>query len=245
MSSADEIKAPPTLRDKLRKLGLTRSTDLVLHLPIRYEDETALTSIATALDGVPLQVEAEVLDVSLQYRPRRQLVVRVSDASGELVLRFLNFYGSQTRQLERARDEGKRLRLFGEIRHGFLGAEMVHPRYRVVAEHEALPQSLTPVYPTTAGVSQAALRKLIVPALAADDLAELLDARWCAQHDLPAYADAVHLLHAPPPGVAENELQLRTHPAWRRIKFDEVLAQQLSLRRSYLARRQKGAPLLK
>ncbi len=233
MSSADEIKAPPTLRDKLRKLGLTRSTDLVLHLPIRYEDETALTSIATALDGVPLQVEAEVL------------VVRVSDASGELVLRFLNFYGSQTRQLERARDEAKRLRLFGEIRHGFLGAEMVHPRYRVVAEHEALPQSLTPVYPTTAGVSQAALRKLIVPALAADDLAELLDARWCAQHDLPAYADAVHLLHAPPPGVAENELQLRTHPAWRRIKFDEVLAQQLSLRRSYLARRQKGAPLLK
>ena len=245
MPAADEIKAPPALRGKLRKLGLMRSTDLVLHLPLRYEDETALTPIAAAPDGVPLQVEAEVLDVSVQFRPRRQLVVRVSDASGELVLRFLNFYGSQTRQLERARDEGKRLRLFGEIRHGFLGAEMVHPRYRVVAEHEALPQSLTPVYPTTAGVSQAALRKLIVPALAADDLAELLDARWCARHDLPAFAEAVHLLHAPPPGVAENELQLRTHPAWRRIKFDELLAQQLSLRRSYLARRQKGAPLLK
>ena len=245
MSAADEIKVPPALRDKLRKLGLMRSADLVLHLPLRYEDETALTPIAAALDGVPLQVEAEVLDVSLQFRPRRQLVVRVSDASGELVLRFLNFYGSQTRQLERARDEGKKLRLFGEIRHGFLGAEMVHPRYRVLAESEALPQSLTPVYPTTAGVSQAALRKLIVPALAAAELTELLDARWCSRHDLPAFSDAVLLLHAPPPGVPENELQLRTHPAWRRIKFDEVLAQQLSLRRSYLARRQKGAPLLK
>jgi ATP-dependent DNA helicase RecG len=245
MSAADEIKVPPVLRDKLRKLGLMRSADLVLHLPLRYEDETALTPIAAALDGVPLQVEAEVLDVSLQFRPRRQLVVRVSDASGELVLRFLNFYGSQTRQLERARDEGKKLRLFGEIRHGFLGAEMVHPRYRVLAESEALPQSLTPVYPTTAGVSQAALRKLVVPALAAAELTELLDARWCSRHDLPAFSDAVLLLHAPPPGVPENELQLRTHPAWRRIKFDEVLAQQLSLRRSYLARRQKGAPLLK
>ena len=121
---------------------------------------------------------------------------------------------------------------------------MVHPRYRLVAPDEALPQSLTPVYPTTAGVSQGALRKLILPALAAADLGELLDARWCRRHALPDFADAVRLLHAPPPAVAEDALQGRTHPAWRRIKFDEVLAQQLSLRRAYMARRQKGAPRL-
>jgi ATP-dependent DNA helicase RecG len=245
MSVTDEIKAPPALKEKLHKLGLMRSDDLVLHLPIRYEDETALTSIANALGGVPVQVEAEVLDVSVQFRPRRQLVAQVSDASGELVLRFLNFYGSQTKQLERARDEGKKLRIYGEIRHGFLGAEMVHPRYRVVTENEPLPQSLTPVYPTTAGVSQNALRKLIPPALAQADLSELLDLRWCRQHQLPVFADAVQLLHAPPPDASEAELQGRTHPAWRRIKFDEVLAQQLSLRRAYMARRQKGAPQMK
>jgi ATP-dependent DNA helicase RecG len=244
MSASDEIKAPAALQDKLRKLGLLRRADLVLHLPLRYEDETALTPIAAALDGLPVQVEAEVLDVSVQFRPRRQLVARVADASGELVLRFLNFYGSQTKQLERARDEGRRLRLFGEIRHGFLGAEMVHPRYRLVAEGEALPQSLTPVYPTTAGVSQNALRKLILPALLDADLSELLDPHWCREHELPAFEAAVRLLHAPPPGVPEAALQQRTHPAWRRIKFDEVLAQQLSLRRAYLARRQKGAPRL-
>jgi ATP-dependent DNA helicase RecG len=122
---------------------------------------------------------------------------------------------------------------------------MVHPRYRPVADDEALPCSLTPVYPTTAGVSQNALRKLIGKALGESDLGELLDARWCRRHALPAFADAVLLLHAPPPGVPEAELQLRTHPAWRRIKFDEVLAQQLSLRRAYNARRQKGAPPLK
>ena len=217
----------------------------MLHLPLRYEDETSVTLIDAALPGSPVQVEAEVLDVSVQFRPRRQLVARVADASGELVLRFLNFYGSQTKQLETARDNGRRLRIFGEIRHGFLGAEMVHPRYRPVADDEALPCSLTPVYPTTAGVSQNALRKLIGKALGEADLGELLDARWCRRHALLAFADAVLLLHAPPPGVPEAELQLRTHPAWRRIKFDELLAQQLSLRRAYNARRQKGAPPLK
>lgn len=244
MPATDEIKVPPALQVKLRKMGLLRGDDLVLHLPLRYEDETLITPIAHALSGVPVQVEAEVLDVSVQYRPRRQLVARVADASGELVLRFLNFYGSQTKQLERARDDGRNLRIFGEIRHGFLGEEMVHPRYRVVSSAEALPQSLTPVYPTTAGVSQNALRKLIQPALASADLSELLDPRWCQQYALPDFSDAVHLLHAPPPGVTESELQLRTHPAWRRVKFDEILAQQLSLRRAYLQRRQKGAPSL-
>jgi ATP-dependent DNA helicase RecG len=249
MSADSAIKAPPAILAKLAKLGLTRRDDLVLHLPLRYEDETSVTLIADAPPGVPVQVEAEVLDVSVQFRPRRQLVARVADASGELTLRFLNFYGSQTRQLESVRDEAnkssRKLRIFGEIRHGFLGAEMVHPRYRPVGADEALPQSLTPVYPTTAGVSQNALRKLIAKALGEADLDELLNARWCSRHDLPALADAVSLLHAPPPGVPEDTLQLRTHPAWRRIKFDEVLAQQLSLRRAYNARRQKGAPLLR
>ncbi len=241
MSGTDEIKVSPALKEKLRKLGLMSSDDFVLHLPIRYEDETALTPIAAAPSGVPVQLEVKVLDVSAQFKPRRQLVVRVSDASGELALRFLNFYGSQTKQLELARDEGKTLRLYGEIRHGFLGAEMIHPRCRVVAENALLPQSLTPIYPTTAGVSQNVLRKLIPFALADADLSELLDLHWCQQHQLCTFSDAVQLLHAPPPEASEVELQERTHPAWQRIKFDEVLAQQLSLRHAYMARRQKGA----
>ena len=248
MSEAGAIKSPPALQTKLTKLGLKRLDDLVLHLPLRYEDETQITPIDDALPGFPVQIEARVVDVSVQYRPRRQLVARVVDASsakGELTLRFLNFYSSQTTQLERARDEGRPLRIFGEIRDGFLGPEMVHPRYRVLGADTALPQSLTPVYPTTAGVSQNALRRLILSALTQADLSELLSPDWCRQHAFPAYADAVNLLHAPPPEVSEAALQGRSHPAWRRIKFDEVLAQQLSLRRAYLARRQKGAPVLK
>ena len=242
--SADAINAPPAIVSRLRKLGIVGGDDLVVHLPIRYEDETRIMPIADAPAIGSVQVEVEVLDVNVQYRPRRQLVARVADASGELVLRFLNFYGSQTRQLEKARDEGLRLRVFGEIRHGFLGAEMVHPRYRVVAAEASLPDSLTPVYPTTAGVSQGVLRKLIASALAAADLGELLAPDWRAAHALTEFGAAVRLLHAPPPGTAESALQARTHPAWRRIKFDELLAQQLSLRRAYLARREQGAPRL-
>ncbi len=241
------IKATPALADKLKKLGLVRADDLVLHLPLRYEDETSLLAIADAPWGEPVQVEARVVDVSVQFRPRRQLVARVHDeraGGAELTLRFLNFYGSQTKQLEAARDSGRPLRLFGEIRQGFLGPEMVHPRYRVVDADAPLPTVLTPVYPTTAGVSQAALRKLIVTALHDTDLTDHFDDAWRERFGLSAFAEAVRYLHAPPPGAPLGALSSREHPAWRRIKFDEVLAQQLSLRRAFLARRERGAPVL-
>jgi RecG-like helicase len=176
MPTADEIDAPPAIRSRLRKLGIERPDDLVLHLPLRYEDETRVTPIADAPVGWPVQVEAVVLDVSLRQAPRRQLVARVSDAGGEgstLFLRFLSFYGSQKSGLEAARDAGRRLRIFGEIRDGFLGREMVHPRYRFLSDDrnegendvDALPPSLTPVYPSTAGLAQGTLRRLIARAL--------------------------------------------------------------------------------
>ena len=248
MPAADEIDAPPVIRSRLRKLGLERCEDLVLHLPLRYEDETCIVAIADAPPGVPLQLEVLVRSVAVRLSPRRQLLVEVSDAADEknvLQLRFLRFYGSQQRAFENARDDRLRLRVFGEIRDAFLGREMVHPRYRVLAPDEGLPKSLTPVYPTTAGLAQDVLRKLVTCALREADLSELLDAQWCDRHRLPSLATAVRFLHSPPPDVAAAALQSRSHPAWRRIKFDELLAQQLSLRRAYQARRRKGAPLLR
>lgn len=247
MPTADAIDAPPVIRSRLQKLGLHRRDDLVLHLPLRYEDETRITAIADAPCGMPVQVEVRIIDLSVRPAPRRQLLVRVCDAHADgsvLDLRFLSFYGSQQRALENARACGYKLRLFGEIRAGFLGPEMVHPRYRILAGDEKLPDSLTPVYPTTAGLSQTSLRRLIARALDSADLAELLDPDWCKRHSLLPFGTAVTLLHAPPPEASEVALQTRSHPAWRRIKFDELLAQQLSLRRAYLARRHKGAPVL-
>ena len=240
----------PATAARLAKLGIHAPSDLVLHLPLRYEDETRVTAIADAVPGVPVQVEAEILDSGIQYRPRRQLVVRVRDAGGDLVLRFLNFYPSQLKQLV----PGCRLRIFGEVRggdrwSGRLGglgvAEMVHPRYRVVADGEPLPQAMTPIYPTTVGLSQAALRKLIDLALEGADLEDTLPEHLRTRLGLAPFEDSVRLLHHPTPAVPLAELSERAHPAWRRIKFDELLAQQLSLRRAYQARRAKDAPPLR
>jgi len=220
------------LERKLAKLGLERPIDYVLHLPLRHEDETRVTSMAEARHGVPVQVEGVVLDSRVEYRPRRQLVARVADDHGMVFVRFLHFYASQQRQLA----AGTRVRLFGEVRPGFFGGEMVHPRVRVVREGEPLPAALTPVYPTTAGVAQHELRRRIDAALRAP-LDDTLPEALRADLGLPAFAAAVRALHRPPSAAAARDDEERTSPGWRRIKFDELLGQQLSMRLHYRARK--------
>jgi ATP-dependent DNA helicase RecG len=226
--------------DKLAKLGIRRPFDLVLHLPLRYEDETRLTPIAEAPPGRTVQVQGEIVHADIMLRPRRQLVCQVKDASGLLFIRFLNFYPNQAKALS----VGARVRLFGEVRPGFFGEEMVHPRYRLVAEDTPLPRSLTPVYPVTAGLTQSALRALVLRELRGADLADTLPAELTRPLGLPAFAQAVRYLHEPPPDAPLAELEARGHPAWRRMKFDELLAQQLSMRLHYRERRARTAPAM-
>ena len=230
----------PQLADRLARLDIFCPADLVLHLPLRYEDETRLTPLVDARPGQSVVCEVEVLSCEVQQRPRRQLVARAADQGGEITLRFVNFYPGQQKQLA----PGARLRVFGEVRHGFFGLEMIHPRLKPVHQGDALPASLTPVYPTTAGLAQSALRKLTLRALAhvpvSEDLPETLRTRL----GLPTLKDALHLLHAPPPEYRAIDLEDRQHPAWQRIKLDELLAQQISLRRAYAARRILNAPAL-
>lgn len=223
------------------RLGIQRELDLVLHLPHRYDDETHICRISEAPHGQTVLVEGAVTDNAIKYRPKRQLVCTVEDESGVLVMRFLNFYTSQVRQLA----PGTRVRLFGEIRQGFFGAEMVHPRYRVVRADTPVADTLTPVYPTVAGITQASLQPMIRTALAASDLADTLPPELLAQLKLPAFRDCVHYLHSPPRDAGQAALQDRTHVAWRRIKFDELLAQQLSMRMHHDHRRSINAPPLK
>ena len=228
------------LERKFHKLGLRRGFDFVLHLPLRYEDETALGSAETAVPGEPLQIEARVESAKIAFRPRRQLVVH---AEG-LVLRFYNFYGSQLKQFQRAAEQGLRVRAFGELRGGWFGAEMVHPRYRIVSEGEPLPEALTPIYPTTAGLPQRELRVRVLQALDKEPLGETLNEALRKRYDLAGFAESVSLLHRPPPGSDLAALTGRSHAAWRRVKFDEALAQQLSMRFAYRERQSRRAPKL-
>ncbi len=229
-----------TVAAKLAKLGIQREFDLVLHLPLRYEDETRVTPIANAAPGLPVQVEGTVRSTEIVYRPRRQLVSRIEDSTGELALRFFNFYGSQTKALE----PGASVRAFGEVRTGFFGGEMIHPRFRVLHGAAPLPTALTPIYPTTAGLGQAALRRLIEGALARASLDDTLPEDVSKRLGLCDFREAVDTLHHPRPGANAATLSGRTLPAWRRMKFDELLAQQLSMRKHYRERRARRAPVL-
>jgi ATP-dependent DNA helicase RecG len=226
---------------RLAKLGIANELDLVLHLPLRYDDETRLYGLSGAPMGQPVLVEGKVVGCEVQYRGRRQLACHLEDGGGLLTLRFFNFYPSQLKQLA----AGVRVRAYGEIRHTRAGPEMAHPRYRVVREDIPVATALTPVYPTTAGLAQDELRRLIAGALAKADLSDTLPAGLTGPLGLPRFSDAVRLLHTPPAGVAQAALAGRTHPAWRRIKFDELLAQQLSMRTHYQRRKSAAAVALK
>ncbi len=236
------------LADQLARLGIARDADLVLHLPLRYEDHTRLTPLATLAPGLALQVEGEIVKTDIQFRPRRQLVCLIADPSrrdAQLTLRFFTFYPSQQKVLA----PGHRVRVFGDVREGHLGLEMVHPQFKVVTEDTPLSDRLTPVYPTTAGLGQETLRKVVArtlasdPALTAESLPEWLTAR----RKLWKFNDAVRFLHTPPPrlnALTQAALDARTHPAWTRLKFDELLAQQLSLKAHRRARSLRRAPVL-
>ena len=229
-----------TLAGRLARLGIHSQAALLTHLPLRYEDETRITAIRDVRDGVPAQLEAEVADCSIQLRPRRQLLVRVRDVSGAATLRFLNFYPSQQKQMQ----AGARLRIFGEARVSFGEVDLIHPRVKVVDADAPLPTAMTPVYPTTAGLAQSALRKLIERALDQENLDDTLPERLRARYRLAPFADSLRALHHPPPDTPLAVLEDRSHPAWQRVKFDELLAQQLSLRKAYAARRAQDAPAL-
>jgi ATP-dependent DNA helicase RecG len=248
-STAARASPGDALAAKLARLGIAREDDLVLHLPLRYEDHTRLAPLAGLRAGETVQAEGTVVRTDIQYRPRRQLVCLLADETAgtgaQLVLRFFSFYPSQQKALA----TGNRVRVFGEVRDGHFGREIVHPQFKVVGGDTPLADRLTPVYPTTAGLSQDTLRRIVAQALAGDPArtAEVLPEDFMRQHDFWKFAAAVRFLHAPPPrlsGLAQKALDARTHPAWTRLKFDELLAQQLSLKAHRKARAARRAPVL-
>ena len=221
----------------LRKLGLVRDIDFALYLPMRYEDETRIVRLADTRDGDMAQIEARVTESEVVFRPRRQLIVTVDDGSDTCQLRFFNFYPSQQKLLE----VGARVRVRGEVRGGFLGRQMMHPA--VKAAGIELPDALTPIYSTIAGLAQPVLRREVRSGLARAQLDETVPAGE-APHGAWDLRRALSFLHYPAPDVALATLEDHSHPAWQRLKADELLAQQLSQLMARRARAAQRAPSL-
>jgi ATP-dependent DNA helicase RecG len=229
----------------LDKLGLHRPIDFALHLPIRYEDETKITRLEDALDGDVAQIEGEITSCDVVIRARRQLVAVLNDGTDACQLRFLNFYPSQQKQLA----VGARIRARGELRGGMFGWSMVHPVCK--ASGSALPTSLTPVYSTVAGLPQPYLRKAVLNGLARAEsngaLRETIPEQVLNKIGDPHawnLREALSFLHYPAPDVTLAQFEDHTHPAWQRLKIEELLAQQLSQLTSKMERDVLLAPAL-
>uniref|UniRef100_UPI004047E972 ATP-dependent DNA helicase RecG n=1 Tax=Polynucleobacter sp. TaxID=2029855 RepID=UPI004047E972 len=241
-----KTKPAPTA---LEKMGLNSPMALALHLPNRYEDETTLLTIEDALQMGRLesvQTQGVVIQSQVMFRPRRQLLVTIEDDSAQLQLRFLNFYPSQQKQMAK----GVHIRVRGEVREGYQGPEIVHPTVRAVGTDAPLPASLTPVYPASAGISQTIIRKAVNKALSDPSLKKGLEeflpktllAEILPAQNWPNLQEALTYLHQPPADADTYSLLERTHPAWRRVQFEELLAQQISLKRAHAIRRDRKAP---
>ena len=225
----------------LDKLGLKRDIDLALHLPLRYEDETRITKLRDVREGDTAQIEARVTHSEVSFRPRRQLIVTVDDGSDTCTLRFFSFYPSQQKALA----VGNRIRARGEVKGGFLGRTMLHPSFRSAGGD--LPTALTPIYPTVAGLSQPVLRKEVLAGLARAELSDTFapgDLSQMNHKALWTLRQALSFLHHPTPDVSLEALSDHSHPAWQRLKAEELLAQQLSQLQSRRERALLRAPVL-
>ena len=221
--------ATGALAPKPARLGIEHPDDILFVLPLRYEDRTRVVPIGALLPGMRAVVEGEVLLAEIVFRRRRTLLVRLSDGSGSLTLRFFYFSNAQREGLAR----GSRLRCHGELRRGPLGLEIVHPEYRRIdGLGEPLPQTMTPIYPATEGRTQGRLRATVDRALASLDtsgVVELLPESLLGRAGLPTLRAALEFVHRPPVGTRLADLAAGLHPAQRRLAFEELLAHQLSL----------------
>jgi ATP-dependent DNA helicase RecG len=232
-------KSPAQLA--LIKLGLRRDIDLALHLPLRYEDETRITRLSQAREGESVQIEGEITRCEVAYGGRKQLQVTLDDGSDTCLLRFFSFYPSQQKALA----VGTRIRARGELKGGFMGWTMMHPHCKAAGGE--LPNALTPVYPTVAQLPQPYLRKAVATGLSRADLGDF----WPPEIGMPlglkpswGLKSSLSFLHHPAPDVSLAQLEDHSHPAWQRLKAEELLAQQISQLKSRQARDSLRAPKL-
>jgi ATP-dependent DNA helicase RecG len=218
-------------------LGLEDVFSLVMHLPIRYIDETIVTPIRDIKMGVLSQIEAEIIRAEIVYKPKKMLIVQVKDTSGSLQLRFLHFYPSQMKMFE----AGNRIRILGEARHNLFAFEMIHPQCKLTREGDILPDTLTPIYSLVAGVGQKTVKDAIDKIFHHFDLKNYLKDLFLPsiyeKLNLPNLYESLKSIHHPKDFKEATKHETFSSMPYQRIIFDEFLAQQLSLRSNYLIRR--------
>lgn len=234
------------LTAKLARLRVDSVADLLFHLPLRYQDRTRITPIGTLRAGQETVIDGEVCAADVVKGRRRSLLVRLKDGSGILSLRFFHFSPAQQQQFTR----GVHVRCFGEVRAGATGLELYHPEYRLLRQDDApVEEHLTPIYPTTEGLTQARLRGLISQALKAlaetpDALPDGIPEPLRERFRLPGLHECLRYLHEPPPDADLERLAAGVHPTQRRLALEELLAHQLSLRQVRLRIQTDNAPAL-
>jgi ATP-dependent DNA helicase RecG len=247
MALADLHGVGPKLVEKLNALGISQVTDLLFHLPIRYEDRTRIHPIGSCLPGQRVLIEGRVEHSAIVRGRRPMLVVVLFDGTGRITLRFFHFRVYQKQQLS----AGSQLRCFGEIRAGYQGLEMVHPAYHRLSGQadEPVADRLTPVYPSAEGLGQKNWTRMTDQALAllrrgALELEELLPATLLDQLKLMPLADALDYIHRPPPDADVAALVQRDHPTQKRLALEELLAHNLSMQKLHRLQRARKAPAM-
>ena len=237
----------PNVEEKLGRLGIYSIQDLLFHLPTRYQDRTRLSPIGSLQTGDEVTFRGEVQLTEIKYGRRRMLLSRISDGTGSITLRLFHFSAQQQAGLER----GTWIQCFGEIRGSAGKLEVIHPEYRLIDKNTTLSneEHLTPVYPVTDGLGQLKLRSFVDtvlsnPALFEQHLNELLPAEVIQHEGFPPLKDALHFVHHPPPDAPLDKLMAGTHPAQQRLAFEELLAQQLSLKQLRAQHKKHSAPSL-
>jgi ATP-dependent DNA helicase RecG len=219
------------IAERLAHLGIHHIQDVLFHLPARYQDRTQIHPIKNLIPGEHVVVEGEIETVATPKAGRTRLLCRLSDGSGRLTLRFFYVNHYQKQQMQ----AGMRIRCFGEVRFGSQGLEMIHPEYRIVTADALLPieENLTPIYPTTEGISQQMWRKLTEQALqllmSGATLQDILPEKILTQFTFPTLCDALQFVHRPPVGAPVELLVEGKHVSQKRLVFEELLAHRLSL----------------
>lgn len=225
---------------KLRRMGIFTSFDLLLHLPLRYEDRTKITLPSEIVTNQEVLIEGEIKFCKVSYQPKRSLVAHLERDGLGINLRFLHFYPSQQKLLQ----QGQRVRAFGVIRQGYYGLEMIQPKCEVVKIGDPTDLTLRPTYQVVAGIQTGRISRLIEDAMRALSVEDVVPKEILERINLPSLIDSLNTIHHPPAETSLEQLETRQHPAWQRIKFDELLSQQLSMRRNYRNRKRLKAPKL-